>query len=243
VSDGSSTVDPLTQADAEEFNAHAPDVQISVDISGTGGGFKRVCEGETDVQNASRPIEDDERATCAENGVDWYQFEVAYDGITVVVNPENTWLTCVSTDDLGRLWQKDNPAQTWADLNPNFPSETVDLYRPVADSGTFDLFVEAILGERDVREDAADIEQDADAARRIVARDDDVAALYEHVYRELLTAMLADPTTINRATHLLWVGHNLERIADRATNICERVVFAETAELTEIKVSTYWSIR
>jgi phosphate transport system protein len=83
------------------------------------------------------------------------------------------------------------------------------------------------------------IEQDADAARRIVARDDDVDALYEQVYRELLTYMLADPTTINRATHLLWVGHNLERIADRATNICERVVFAATGELTEINVSTY----
>jgi phosphate transport system protein len=83
------------------------------------------------------------------------------------------------------------------------------------------------------------IEADADAARRIAMQDDEVDALYEQIYRELLTYMLADPSTINRATRLLWVGHNLERIADRVTNICERVVFAETGELTEINVSTY----
>lgn len=83
------------------------------------------------------------------------------------------------------------------------------------------------------------IEGDSDAARRIALVDDEVDALYEQVYRELLTYMMADPTTINRATHLLWVSHNLERIADRVTNICERVVFAETGELTEINVSTY----
>jgi phosphate transport system protein len=83
------------------------------------------------------------------------------------------------------------------------------------------------------------IEQDSDAARRVAERDDEVDALYEQVYRELLTYMMADPSTINRATHLLWVSHNLERVADRATNICERVVFAETGELAEINVSTY----
>ena len=87
VSDGSSTVGPLTQAVAEEFNGQAPDVQISVDISGTGGGFERFCAGETDVQNASRAIEEDEIASCAGNGVDWYEFEVAYDGLTIVTNP------------------------------------------------------------------------------------------------------------------------------------------------------------
>jgi phosphate transport system protein len=83
------------------------------------------------------------------------------------------------------------------------------------------------------------IEGDADTARAVAERDDEVDALYEQIYRELLTYMMADPTTINRATHLLWVGHNLERIADRVTNICERVVFAVTGQLTEINVSTY----
>jgi len=160
VSDGSSTVGPLTQAVAEEFNAQAPNVQISVDISGTGGGFERFCAGETDVQNASRAIEEDEIATCAENGVDWYEFEVAYDGLTVVTNKENTWLTCVTTDQLKQLWQKESPANTWADLNPDYPADTIALYGPGTDSGTFDFFVETILGEDDIREDFTPSEDD-----------------------------------------------------------------------------------
>jgi phosphate transport system substrate-binding protein len=160
VSDGSSTVGPLTQAVAEEFNAQAPNVQISVDISGTGGGFERFCAGETDVQNASRAIEEDEIASCAENGVDWYEFEVAYDGLTVVTNPENTWLTCVTTDQLQQLWRKDSPANAWADLNPEYPTDTINLYGPGTDSGTFDFFVETILREAEIREDFTPSEDD-----------------------------------------------------------------------------------
>jgi len=160
VSDGSSTVGPLTQAVAEEFNAQAPDVQTTVDISGTGGGFERFCAGETDLQNASRAIEDEERTLCAENGVDWYEFEVAYDGLTVVTNPENTWLTCITTDQLKQLWQKESPATTWADLNPDYPADTINLYGPGTDSGTFDFFVETILGEDEIREDFTPSEDD-----------------------------------------------------------------------------------
>ena len=160
VSDGSSTVGPLTQAVAEEFNGQAPDVQISVDISGTGGGFERFCAGDTDVQNASRAIEEDEITSCAENGVDWYEFEVAYDGLTVVANKENTWLTCMTTDQLKQLWQKENPANTWADLNPDNPADTINLYGPGTDSGTFDFFVETILGDAEIREDFTPSEDD-----------------------------------------------------------------------------------
>ncbi|MCA9876158.1 MAG: PstS family phosphate ABC transporter substrate-binding protein [Thermomicrobiales bacterium] len=159
-SDGSSTVGPLTQAVAEEFIGAAPNVQISVDISGTGGGFERFCNGEIDVQNASRGIKEEEAANCAANGVDWYQFEVAYDGITVVANKENTWATCLTADQLKQLWQKESPATTWADLNPEWPAETVNLYGPGTDSGTFDFFVEAILGEDDIREDFNPSEDD-----------------------------------------------------------------------------------
>src|SRR5688500_8338738 len=160
VSDGSSTVGPLTQAVAEEFNGQAPNVQISVDISGTGGGFERFCAGETDVQNASRAIEEDEITACAENGVDWYEFEVAYDGLTVVTNTENTWLTCITTDQLKQLWQKEIPAMTWAELNPEYPADTINLYGPGTDSGTFDFFVETILGEDEIREDFTPSEDD-----------------------------------------------------------------------------------
>src|ERR687889_577380 len=160
VSDGSSTVGPLTQAVAEEFNGQAPGVQISVDISGTGGGFERFCAGETDVQNASRAIEEDEIASCAENGVDWYEFEVAYGGLTIVTNKENTWLTCITTDQLKQLWQKESPANTWADLNPDYPADAINLYGPGTDTGTFDFFVETILGEDEIREDFTPSEDD-----------------------------------------------------------------------------------
>ena len=160
VSDGSSTVGPMTQAVAEEFAALAPQVQTSVDISGTGGGFARFCQGETDIQNASRPIDEEEAATCAENGVEWYQFPVAIDGITVVTNPANDWVTCLTTDQLSILWRMDDNATTWAEINPDWPAETINLYGPGTDSGTFDYFVEAILGEDAIREDFTPSEDD-----------------------------------------------------------------------------------
>ena len=159
-SDGSSTVGPLTQAVAEDFVGSAPNVQISVDISGTGGGFKRFCDGEIDVQNASRAIKDEEAKICADQGVDWYEFEVAYDGITIVTNKENTWATCLTVDQLKQLWQKESPAMTWADLNPEWPADPVSLYGPGTDSGTFDFFVETILGDADIREDFQPSEDD-----------------------------------------------------------------------------------
>lgn len=161
VSDGSSTVGPITQAIAEEFAAAAPDVRTSVDISGTGGGFERFCAGETDLQNASRAIDEDEVAACAEAGVDFYEFEVAYDGLSVVVNPAADFVSCMNVDALKLLWQKEGPAMTWADLNAEWPAETINLYGPGTDSGTFDYFVETILGDDgEIREDFTPSEDD-----------------------------------------------------------------------------------
>lgn len=158
--DGSSTVGPLTQAAAEKFNDQASNVHFTVDISGTGGGFKRFCAGETDVQDASRAITDEEAALCKQNNVEWYVFEIAYDGITIVTNKENTWATCLTTDQLKHLWQKDGPANTWADLNSDWPGDTINLYGPGTDSGTFDFFVSAILGDSEIREDFTPSEDD-----------------------------------------------------------------------------------
>ncbi len=195
VSDGSSTVGPLTQAVAEEFNGQAPNVQISVDISGTGGGFERFCAGETDVQNASRAIEEDEITACADSGVEWYEFEVAYDGLTVVTNTENTWLTCMTTDQLQQLWQTESPANTWADLNPGYPADTVNLYGPGTDSGTFDFFVETILGDAEIREDFTPSEDDNVLVEGVAG---DVNALgyfglaYYEANADVLTAVAID---------------------------------------------------
>jgi phosphate transport system substrate-binding protein len=145
--DGSSTVGPFTEAVIEEFAAVAPGVTITNGISGTGGGFKRFVEGETALSNASRPIADDEVALAAENGVSWYEFEVCYDGLSVVVNPENDWVESLTVEQLNELWKSDSAIVNWSDLNPEWPEEVIELYGPGADSGTFDYFNEVILGD------------------------------------------------------------------------------------------------
>lgn len=147
VADGSSTVGPITEAMAEEFSAIAPGVQLEVSISGTGGGFERFCNGETDLQNASRAIKEEEAALCAENGVDFYSFEVAYDGIAVVVNPENDFVECLTVDQLKMMWQPENPATNWNQIDPAFPDQPIALYGPGTSSGTFDYFTKEIVGE------------------------------------------------------------------------------------------------
>lgn len=145
--DGSSTVGPMTAAIVEEFAGVAPNVDVTVDISGTGGGFSRFCEGDTDISNASREIAEDEIAACEEAGIDFYRFNVASDGITVVVNGENDFVTCLTTDQLNQLWAPDSEVTSWADLDSEWPDEEITLYGPGPDSGTFDYFTEAINGE------------------------------------------------------------------------------------------------
>ncbi|MCO5221148.1 MAG: PstS family phosphate ABC transporter substrate-binding protein [Thermomicrobiales bacterium] len=147
VADGSSTVGPVTEAMAEEFAAIAPNVQLEVSISGTGGGFERFCNGETDLQNASRSIKDSEAENCAANGVDFYVFEVAYDGIAIVVNPENDFVDCLTIDQLKLMWQPEDPATSWNQIDPSFPDEPITLYGPGTASGTFDYFTAEIVGE------------------------------------------------------------------------------------------------
>ena len=145
--DGSSTVGPMTAAVAEEFRGVTENVDITVDISGTGGGFERFCAGDTDISNASRAIAEDEVAACAEAGYDYYEFEVALDGITVVVNSENDFVTCLTTEQLNQLWEPDSEISAWNQLNEDWPEETINLYGPGADSGTFDYFTDEINGE------------------------------------------------------------------------------------------------
>jgi phosphate transport system substrate-binding protein len=147
VADGSSTVSPITEAVAEEFVSVASKVQVEVSISGTGGGFERFCNGETDVQDASRPIKDEEAAKCAANGVEYYLFEVAYDGIAIVVNPDNDFVSCLTVDQLKKMWQPENPATNWNQIDPSFPDQRISLYGPGTSSGTFDYFTAEIVGE------------------------------------------------------------------------------------------------
>ena len=146
-SDGSSTVFPVTEAVAEQFRGEQPDVRVIVGRSGTGGGFKKFSAGEIDLCNASRPISDSERTACEDAGVEFVELEVAFDGLAVMVNPENDWVDCLTVEQLKAIWQPDSAVSKWSDLNTEWPDEQIKLYGPGTDSGTFDYFTEVIVGK------------------------------------------------------------------------------------------------
>jgi phosphate transport system substrate-binding protein len=145
--DGSSTVAPLMSLAAERFRKAEPGVKITVGTSGTGGGFERFCRGETDVSNASRPIKEEEEELCAGNGVASFPIQVANDGIAIVVNKDNTWATCLTVDQLKKIWEPGSKISSWRDVDPKFPDVELELFGAGTDSGTFDYFTEAIVGE------------------------------------------------------------------------------------------------
>jgi len=147
--DGSSTVFPISQAVAEEFRKERPDVQIPVGISGTGGGFKRFVTGGIDVADASRRIKDSERDEAAANGIEYTEFTVAYDGLSIVVNSSNNFVSCLTTDELKRIWEPGSKLERWSQVRDGFPDRPLRLYGPDTDSGTFDYFTKAINGEED----------------------------------------------------------------------------------------------
>jgi len=144
--DGSSTVYPITEAVAEEFRNEHPDVRSVIGFSGTGGGFKKLAADEIDICDASRPIKEEERAACDAHGVKFIELEIAFDGLSVVVNPENDWCDCLTVEQLKAIWQPESAISKWSDLNPEWPDEKIELFGPGTDSGTFDYFTEAIVG-------------------------------------------------------------------------------------------------
>jgi phosphate transport system substrate-binding protein len=145
--DGSSTVGPLTEAAAEFFQQENAGVQVTVGISGTGGGFEKFCNGETDISDASRPIEDDEKKACTSEGITFAEAQVANDGLSVVVNPENTWANCLTVAQLKKVWEQGSEINNWNQIDPSFPNVPLELFGAGTDSGTFDYFTSAINGE------------------------------------------------------------------------------------------------
>ncbi|MEQ9569110.1 MAG: PstS family phosphate ABC transporter substrate-binding protein [Longimicrobiales bacterium] len=145
--DGSSTVFPIAEAIAEEFQINHPRVRVSVGFSGSGGGFERFCNDELDITNASRPIKDSEREACAEAGIEFTELPVAWDGLSVIANPANDFVQCLTTDELNRIWEPESRVTTWRDVRAEWPAEEIDLYGPGTDSGTFDYFTETVNGE------------------------------------------------------------------------------------------------
>ncbi len=147
--DGSSTVFPISEAFAEEFQALNPNVQITVGASGTGGGFQKFCNGETQVSGASRPIKPEEFELCTSNGIEMIEIPVATDALTVAVNPANDWATCMTVEELNTAWgpEAEGTITNWNQINPAYPDAPLVLYGAGTDSGTFDYFTEVINGE------------------------------------------------------------------------------------------------
>jgi phosphate transport system substrate-binding protein len=148
--DGSSTVYPITEAVAEEFQAaNKGKINVTVGISGTGGGFKKFCRNEIDIADASRPIVKKEMDACRDAGVKYIELPVAYDALTIVINPKNDWLKSITVDELKKMWEPaaQKTITTWNQVNPAWPKEPLKLYGPGADSGTFDYFTEATVGK------------------------------------------------------------------------------------------------
>jgi phosphate transport system substrate-binding protein len=147
--DGSSTVYPLTEAVAEEFQLANPGPRVIVGVSGTGGGFQKFCGGETDISNASRPIKDVEIEACAAAGVVYTELPVAYDGLAVLVHPNNSWVAAMTVEELKRIWEPEAQGQItrWSQIRPEWPDRELHLFGPGVDSGTYDYFTEAVVGQ------------------------------------------------------------------------------------------------
>jgi len=145
--DGSSTVFPLTEAVAEEFMKESPGARVNVGVSGTGAGFSKFLRGETAINDASRPISPGEQERAEEAGIEYIELPVAYDGVAVVVHPENDWVECLTVDELRRMWAPGSDIDRWNQVRDAFPDRPLDLYAPGTASGTYDYFTEAIVGE------------------------------------------------------------------------------------------------
>lgn len=161
--DGSSTVFPIAQAAAEDFQIENPEVKISVGFAGTGGGFEAFCAGDTEISMASRAIEDDEVACLDEAGIDFTEFQVGVDGLAIVTHPSTDWVDCITTEELAAIYAPGSKVSTWSEVNPEWPDEAIQIFGPDPDSGTYDYFAEEVADpEADEPTTRDDMTQSAD---------------------------------------------------------------------------------
>ncbi len=180
--DGSSTVFPLTEAVAEEFNKKFPNVRVMVGVSGTGGGFKKFTAGEIDISDASRAIKKEETEMASKNNIEYFEIPVSFDGIVVVTNKNNSWAKTMTVAELKRVWEPESKVKTWKDVRPEWPNRAIKLYGPGTDSGTFDYFTEAIVGKsKSSRSDYSKSEDD-NVLVQGVAGDLDSLGYFGHSY-------------------------------------------------------------
>jgi phosphate transport system substrate-binding protein len=185
--DGSSTVYPITELAMQQFAEIAPNVRIQLGVSGTGGGFKKFCAGITDISDASRPIKPDESEICRANGIEFVEIPVAFDGISVIVNPENRWVQCMTVDELKQMWAPDSEGKivTWKQIRADWPDQPFKLYAPGIDSGTHDYFTAAIVGKEDAsRNDYIGSEDDYILMQRVIEEKNGIAYVGFAYYQE-----------------------------------------------------------
>lgn len=210
VIDGSSTVYPIAQAMGEDFKAANSGVEVTVNKSGTGSGFQKFIRGESDVATASRPIEDKEDKELKAKGIDYIEVPIAVDGVTVIVNPGNTWAATLTTADLKNIWMPDSKVKMWSDINPSFPKEKINLYGPTDNHGTFEYFTEAVNGKKgEIRKDYQP-NQEYNAIVQAVAGDKDGMAFVGYNYYDenkdkvkavMVNGVSPTPETIAGATY------------------------------------------
>lgn len=185
--DGSSTVFPITQAVAKEFqNTQEEDIKIKVDFTGTGGGFRKFCAGETDISNASRPIQPKEMEACRNAGVPYIELPIAFDALTVVVNPQNTWAKDITLAELQKMWTPASQGRLtrWQQIRPSWPDKPLNLFGPGKDSGTFDYFTEAVVGQAKASRSDYTASEDDNALVRGVSEDPNALGYFGYAYYE-----------------------------------------------------------
>ncbi len=183
--DGSSTVFPITEAMAEEFQkAHRGKYQVTVGISGTGGGFKKFCRGETDISDASRPIKESERKACKERGIEFIELPVALDALAVMVNPKNSWVDHLSVEELKKMWEPaaQGKINNWKQIRATFPDRPLTLYGAGADSGTYDYFTEAVVGKEHSSRGDFTASEDDNVLVQGIANDSNALGFFGYAY-------------------------------------------------------------
>jgi len=238
--DGSSTVFPITEAVAEEFQiSKRGKVHVTVGIAGTGGGFKKFCRGETEISDASRPITAAEMATCAQAGIKYIELPIAYDALTVVVNPKATWIDQISIADLKKMWEPaaQGVVTQWSQVNAKWPKAKMKLYGPGNDSGTFDYFTEAVNGKQKSSRGDYTASEDDNVLVQGVEADENAMAYFGYAYYAANAAKMKALKIVNASGQA--VGPSEAAVLDGSYNPFSRPLFiyvnAEAAKKPEVK--------
>lgn len=229
--DGSSTVFPVTEAVAEDFQkAMKGKVRVTVGISGTGGGFKKFCRGEIDVSNASRPILKQEMEACAAAGIKYYELPVAFDALTVVINPKNPFIKQLSVAQLKKMWEPaaQGKVVTWKQVDPSFPDVPMKLFGAGSDSGTFDYFTEAVVGKAKSSRGDYTASEDDNVLVQGVSRDVNAIGYFGYAYYAENQGKLKGVPVVNKAGKA--VAPSSESVLDGSYNPLARPIFIYVAE-------------